>query len=396
MEKMSILNLFNFTGATELPKTPDNSKGEFESVFKKYLDRSEPNKPQNTSGKANEASKPERTDDAKDSETPEEVIDSLNISKEKKAELKKQLSEAKTPKEISEFLDNMMSMMKDAGDSLKDIENTLAELAMTLLTKQEDNTSKDNVMLEQTLDKIVEVQDEIKTNAPQLSVVKPQQTQNAQANQQNQAKQAENSGGQENEEARKEVFMPDSNDSEELSDEIKEKVINLASKHADQKNQNTDMGQGFEAKTDLTEKVIKTEIKIESPKDIMKFAELVELAKSQQATKLNIQLNPQELGKVNIELTEHAGKVSGKVIFESETAKNLFASNADGLRQQLAEKGVIVENLEFLFKDFDQHEFAGWNGKEGRKSGNSNSQDTFADSGEEEADDKDLTDGIYA
>ncbi len=140
-------------------------------------------------------------------------------------------------------------------------------------------------------------------------------------------------------------------------------------------------------------KVIKAEIRIESPRDIMKFAELVELAKSQKATRLNIQLHPQELGRVNIELTEQAGRVSGKVMFESETARNLFSNNAEGLRQQLADKGVIVENLEFIFKESEHHEFAGWEGREGKKNGNAN-KGVLADLDNEQ--EKDEADGVYA
>jgi flagellar hook-length control protein FliK len=179
--------------------------------------------------------------------------------------------------------------------------------------------------------------------------------------------------------------------------DAEETVIDLAAKRVEAKSDTQQQSTGdFTAKSPMTEKVITTEIKIEKPQDIMKFAELVEIAKSQNVSKINVQLNPQELGRVNIELTEHSGKVTGKVTFESETARNYFSNNMESLKQQLADKGVIVENLEFLFKDFEHHEFAGWDN--GQKKGGTGNGSGSSDEGiiEEESAQEEGGSAIYA
>jgi len=384
MENMSILNLFSAKAGLEMPKqTPASGQGEFENVFKKYLDRSET--PVNTDTAQNQ----KKSVKAEEPETPEEVIDSLNIPEDDKAELKRMLEEAETPEDVSAFLDKMMAMMQDAGESLENVEIAITDLAKVILGSDAEKTAKDNILLEESLDKIVEIQSVQKTT-PQLSVVKNNTVQNPS----DKASQPQTSGDSGQNESRKEVLlsMVEKNSSM-IPEEVKAKIAEIVEKPTEGQAR-TDLDNGFTLKSDVTEKVIKAEIKIESPRDILKFAELVELAKNQKATTINIQLHPQELGKVNIQLTEQAGKISGKITFESENAKNLFTSNADGFRQQLADKGIAVENLEFLFKESEHHEFAGWEGREGKKSGGSSFKGHENDPEDEQETEE--AEGIYA
>lgn len=436
MENISILKLFSPAVSADTVKSTGSgqTQGEFEDVFKSYLNRSgtggkhENTKTEDNSKHANDtkhaektktvkngneskqtaSSKTEKTghlkkaDDAdKEPETPEEVIDSLKLSEDMKKKLKAMLAAAQTPEAMKAFLDKLTQAMKESGATDQDMEDVFTEMAMTVLTKPSQPTEKDTMLMEQSLDRISEIQNaqdqQASAAAPQLSVVKPNQNQNQQdtkAEVKTEEASANHSQQKGSSESRAQVFIP-KEESENLPKELKDKIVELVSKHADKKEKASDQGNSFEAKTDFTEKVIKTEIKIQSPRDILKFAELVELAKSQKATKINIQLHPQELGRVSIELTEHAGKVSGKVFFESNTARHMLASNMEGLKQQLADKGVTVENLEFLFKDFDQQGFSGWQGNEERKGG-SGPQDTFTGFPDEESSDEEMSDGIYA
>jgi len=374
MENMSILNLFSAKANVELPKMTESGTGEFENVFKKYLDRSDDStlKSEDTSVKDQESVK------AEEPETPEEVIDNLDIPEEQKVKLKRMLAEAETEEDVSAFMDELMIVAQDES------EEVLTQLALSVLSGESDRDTQDTMLLEQALDGIAAIQAQPKANNQSpLTLVK------------NENIQTEASADGDEEAAKNETLlkMVQKTDSEQLPSELKDKIAELVGKAQTSEKvitENTDSG--FTVKSESTEKVITTEIKIESPKDIMKFAELMELAKSQKANKLTVQLTPQELGKVNIELTEQAGKVSGKITFESETAKNLFTSNADGLRQQLADKGIVIENLEFVFKDFEQHEFEGWEGREGKKSGNGGPA-ILADETDEEAEE---ADGIYA
>ncbi|XOB66248.1 flagellar hook-length control protein FliK [Deferribacteres bacterium DY0037] len=388
MENMSILNLFSAQAKVQVPKvteTTGTQQGEFENVFKKYLDRSDSS---DNTLKTDTAKQEKNSVEAEEPETPEEVIDNLDIPEEQKAELKRMLDEADSAEDIAVFLDALIEVTP------VEPEEVLTQIAMSILGSEQEVTPKESMVLEQSLDEIAAIQSA--QAAPILTLVKnevPQTKAQSQTQSDVQAGvQVSADSGQG--ESKKETLMNmvQQKNSEQLPADLKEKIAELVNaKQGSEKTTTETTDTGFTIKTELTEKVITTEVKIESPKDIMKFAELIELAKTQKVNKLNIQLHPQELGKVNIELTEQAGKITGKVIFESETAKHLFSSNSEALRQQLADKGVIVENLEFIFKDFSNGEFAGWEGKEGKKSGGGAS--ALMPNIEEEADE---ADGIYA
>lgn len=383
MENISILNLFSAKVNLELPKaSAGTGQGQFEDVFKKYLDRSGDDaqtlKPQDTSANDQTSVK------AEEPETPEEVIDNLDIPEEQKAELKRMLEDAETSEDISAFVDELMIAAGDESESV------LTQLAMSLLSGETGQTEQSSMLLEETLDEIAALQ--AQGSQPQLTLIKNDNAVNATD------AAAEASADGDEGTSKREMLLnlaQEKNSEQQLSADMKAKLAELAANGQKTDKVTTETTEsGFTMKAESSEKVITTEIKIESPKDIMKFAELMELAKSQKANKLTVQLTPQELGKVSIELIEQAGKVSGKITFESETAKHLFTSNSEALRQQLADKGIIVENLEFVFKDFEQHEFAGWEGREGKNSGNANGAELLNDESEEESPEEES--GIYA
>jgi len=367
MENLSILNLFNASiNKIELPKqAPKEPQGEFENVFKKYLDRSAKSEEPK---KADTALKDEKVSVKKEEpETPEEVINNLDIPEDQKEELKNMLAQVDSPESAEELLEAMVKAIQaNVGSGENDVEIALTDMAKAILSSDEEISKEDNFLLEASLDKIIEVQKYSgqvaqKDQAPQLTALK--------GGQQNSEVAAQNGDAEGEKKKSENIFKLTDDKQEKLSPELEKKIIEAVEKKVETKAGNNDLRSDFQLKSESTEKVIKAEIKIESPKDIMKFAEMVELAKTQKANRLNIQLHPQELGKVSIELVEQSGRITGKVAFESEAARNLFASNGESLRQQLAEKGLVVENLEFLFQDFDQHQFAGWNSKDGKQDG---------------------------
>lgn len=435
MENLSMLKLFNSvlkSGMTQSGSSSsasgssssasESGKSGFEDVFKSYLDKTgSQQKPtvvkadtsaQQTQDTAEAAA--ETAETVNDAETPEKVIENLNISEEAKTELKKLLAEADTQEEADAFVQQLLTMLQQAGMTVEQVEDVMTDMASSIISPAEGIPQAAPVVLESVLDSIVKIQDSLqepkaqfvipeKTETQKLTVTdesaknqqqteKPavvqQQTPQTKPVTEQQSAQTETA---EAAEAEPEVKTTAQTTQTETA-EADETVIDLASRRVEAKADTNQQNTGdFSAKTHMTEKVITTEIKIEKPQDIMKFAELVEIAKSQNASRINVQLNPLEMGKVNIELTEQSGKVTGKVTFESETARNYFANNMDSLKQQLADKGVVIENLEFLFKDFDHHEFAGWdNGqKKGGTSSGSGSSDgasTEDESAQEEND----------
>ncbi len=445
MENLSMLKLFNSvlkSGMTQSGSSSsasgssssasESGKSGFEDVFKSYLDKTgsqqKPTvvKTDTSAQETQNTAASDTTETVKDAETPEKVIDSLNISEEAKTELKKLLADADTQEEADAFVQQLLTMLQQAGMTVEQVEDVMTDLASSIISPAEGIPQTAPVVLESVLDSIVKIQDSgqepkalfvmpEKQQEQKLTVVdesaknSQQESDKTGATQQNSAQQqtpqtksmteqqaAQAAETPETAETEPEVKTAVQTTQTETA-ETEENVIDLAAKRVEAKADTQQQGTGdFMAKSHMTEKIITTEIKIEKPQDIMKFAELVEIAKSQNASRINVQLNPLEMGKVNIELTEQAGKVTGKVTFESETARNYFANNMDSLKQQLADKGVVIENLEFLFKDFDHHEFAGWdNGqKKGGTSSGSGSSDGTATEDESAQEENDSV--IYA
>ncbi|MGE4317459.1 MAG: flagellar hook-length control protein FliK [Deferribacterales bacterium] len=409
-----------------------DSESAFEDVFRSYLDKTDASsgiqmaESRQTAAKIEKQVKSElsKTDTAdssdtentlgsiasgednsqKTAETPEEVIDGLDVSDEVKENLKKMLAEMETSDDVDAFVQELLASMQAAGMTVDQVETALTEMAASLLdgTSEIVSPAVTSAVVEKVLDSIVQLQNTQKN--PEALFVMPEEAEESTLQQKltvinqiredneteevkldaelhssrpDELKNAEAEAADEQTAPEKivkaeaepvEVKTADASETETAADD---NVIELAVKKTDTNTKSDSQTSDFTARTPFTEKVITAEIKIEKPQDIMKFAELVEIAKNQNATKINIQLNPADLGRVSIELTDNAGKITGKVTFESDTAKNIFAANIDSFKQQLAEKGITVENLEFLFKDFDQHQFAGWDNKQNKNGGSS-------------------------
>ncbi len=447
MENLSILKLFsssvktdtaNSTGSSSSASSAlssfsagADSESAFEDVFRSYLDKTDASsniqitEARQTAAKIEKQIKSEVSqNDAADSadtentlgsiasgdaqetaETPEEVIDGLDVSDEVKENLKKMLAEMETSDDVDAFVQELLASMQAAGMTVDQVETALTEMAASLLdgTSEIVTPAVSSAVVEKILDSIVQLQNTQKN--PEALFVMPDQVEEStiqqkltvinQIREENETEEiklnaelhssrpdemktteaegeAEQTAPEKIVKAEAEPVEVKTANTSETETTAEDNVIELAVKKTDTSMKSDSQTSDFTARSPFTEKVITAEIKIEKPQDIMKFAELVEIAKNQNATKINIQLNPADLGRVSIELTDNAGKITGKVTFESDTAKNIFAANIDSFKQQLAEKGITVENLEFLFKDFDQHQFAGWDNKQNKNGGSSN------------------------
>ncbi|WP_277656779.1 flagellar hook-length control protein FliK [Seleniivibrio woodruffii] len=446
MENLSILKLFSSALKTNSSQGSSSSsaggassssgsgKSEFEDVFRSYLDKTGASqKPTVVRTDKTDTQKTVTGADSaqtQETETPEQVIDRLDISDEAKAELKQMLAEADTQEGADAFVQQLLTMLQKAGMTFEQVEDVMTDLAASIINPTAGAQPTPAVVLESVLDAIVEIQDgmsdpkaqfvmpekkEEKTLTIADHTAKEQKPATPHTDTQNTAQQkpAAETGVKEAQAVKPESLTAEPVKPEVAAEpeaevktvqtaqadtaDVDEAVIDLAAKRveakADTGNQNSD----FMTKPHITEKVMVNEIKIEKPQDILKFAELVEIAKGQNVSKINVQLNPHELGKVNIELSEHSGKVTGKITFESETARNYFANNMESLKQQLADKGVVVENLEFLFKDFEHHEFAGWDNRQNKGGNGGQSGQTVDDvTDEEAASGEDSSSVIYA
>ncbi|MGC8926032.1 MAG: flagellar hook-length control protein FliK [Calditerrivibrio sp.] len=97
---------------------------------------------------------------------------------------------------------------------------------------------------------------------------------------------------------------------------------------------------------------VKNEVKhleVKDVKDIIKIVDTIEMAKTQGVKKLTVQLHPENLGKLEIQLVESGGKINAKIFTDNEQARFLLANNIDQMRNQLQNKGIHIENMEFSF-----------------------------------------------
>jgi len=91
------------------------------------------------------------------------------------------------------------------------------------------------------------------------------------------------------------------------------------------------------------------QLDVKSMADILKIVDVINSAKDSGIKKLTVQLNPEHLGKLEIQLTETAGKISAKIFTDNDNAKYMLLNSSDQIKSQLESKGIVIENMEFGF-----------------------------------------------
>lgn len=92
-----------------------------------------------------------------------------------------------------------------------------------------------------------------------------------------------------------------------------------------------------------------------SVSDIMEqFMAQVRVHISEEATKMEMQLNPEHLGKLYVEITEHEGSITAKIQTQNVIVKEALEAQLADLRQNLGQAGVKVDAVEVTVAS---HEF---------------------------------------
>lgn len=84
-----------------------------------------------------------------------------------------------------------------------------------------------------------------------------------------------------------------------------------------------------------------------------------EQLKDGSSTKITMTLRPNDLGRVTIELLSNANGISTNIIAQNSQVKELLDKNIDILKQQLAQQGINVQNIQI--KTVEQNSQAGLN-----------------------------------
>lgn len=97
-------------------------------------------------------------------------------------------------------------------------------------------------------------------------------------------------------------------------------------------------------------------INMNSGTKVNDFIEIIEFIKNGESKKMTVKLEPDFLGKMNIHLTENAGKINAKIFVEQEVVKHYLVANLDSIKQQLNDKGIVIDNMDFMFMGYDQNQ----------------------------------------
>lgn len=90
---------------------------------------------------------------------------------------------------------------------------------------------------------------------------------------------------------------------------------------------------------------------MKEPQDIERLVRTMQSSVSKNQSKLTVTLTPENLGKMQIHLSESGGKITAKFLLDNESSHKLIMSQSDLLKNQLAEKGIVVDNMEFAYND---------------------------------------------
>lgn len=86
-------------------------------------------------------------------------------------------------------------------------------------------------------------------------------------------------------------------------------------------------------------------------RDIERLVRTMQSSVSKGQSKLTVVLTPENLGKLQIQLTETGGKITAKFLSDNEQSHKLIMAQSDMFKNQLSEKGIVIDNMEFAFND---------------------------------------------
>lgn len=93
-------------------------------------------------------------------------------------------------------------------------------------------------------------------------------------------------------------------------------------------------------------------------------------------SKVNIVLNPESLGKVNIQLINTKEGLSAMFTVTTQEARDLLMKGVDGLKDNLLSHGVSVDNVSIKISDAQKSEYnSDWTEQEGSRGGNKGQQE---------------------
>lgn len=107
-------------------------------------------------------------------------------------------------------------------------------------------------------------------------------------------------------------------------------------------------------KTGVTENVESKAVVVEQMKEIVnQVVEQIKVSVKADTSSMEIQLNPEHLGKVNLSVVAKEGHITAQFVTENEMARQALEGQIQQLRETLGQQGLKVDEVEVTVSNFD-------------------------------------------
>jgi flagellar hook-length control protein FliK len=133
--------------------------------------------------------------------------------------------------------------------------------------------------------------------------------------------------------------------------------------------------EGFELKLESAQSGQNIQQVVQKPVDVNPSRILDQVTKHleglQNGNKVNIVLNPDSLGKVNVQLMTTKDGLTAQFTVTTQEARDMLTKGLDGLKETLGTHGVTVDNVSVKFTETQKSEYnQDWTEQEGSRGGN--------------------------
>ncbi len=284
----------------------------------------------------------------KESETALQKDQSENSkdSKSVKNELTDKVKVLETASNNKETV-NTKDNMKDTAENAKDLKQSSHEEAVeeskTDSSKVSEKTTKDTAKQSETVS-TKDIQKEFKTSNTDAENSLRNQAQAKADAKANTVNLSDLNKGLSNQSQSKQPFSPVNSQGENFSTIQNDKGNNF--------NQLLKAGADAQIKNEnMQSKETQAPYNMKEPRDIERLVRTMQSSVHKGESKLTVVLTPENLGRLQIHLSESGGKITAKFMAENESSHKLIMSQSELLKNQLSDKGIVIDNMEFAFND---------------------------------------------
>lgn len=159
---------------------------------------------------------------------------------------------------------------------------------------------------------------------------------------------------------------------------VSEQSINTAStqvkseidKHSDNSFEGNSLAQNFsEAIKDVNLEAVTEELDVKPEEIIRQIVDEIRTTVKPDMTSMEMQLNPEHLGRINLQIVSKGGTVTANIMAQNEAVKEAIESQVTQLKETLESQGVKVEAIEVTVgsREFNQNLDENNNGEEQHK-----------------------------